>query len=76
MPADEIDDYIGGILHFPSDPEGNDDTYWYSVEVDEFGVPVEDGDAIDRFSIANNDGGLDFGYYNMRQTVYWFYYGQ
>ena len=42
--------------------------------MDEFGVPLEDGALIDRFSVANNDGELDFGYYNMRQTVYWYYY--
>jgi len=74
VPADEIDDYVGGQVTFPSAPDGNDDTYFFSIEVDEFGVPLEDGALIDRVSVANNDGELDFGYYNMRQTVYWYYY--
>ena len=74
VPAEEIDNYIGGEVTFPSAPDGNDDTYWYSLEVDDQGVPLDDGDYVDRFSVANNDNGLKFGYYNMRQTVYWYYY--
>jgi len=74
VPGDEIDNYFGGMLNFPSAPDGNDDSYWTSSEIDGDGKPVEDGEEIDRFSILNDDGELDYGYYVMRQTVYWYYY--
>ncbi len=71
----ELEDYIGAELAMLMEDEGRDDTYATSTEVDDEGIPIDDGDLIDRYSIATDDGELEFGYYNIFQTVFWFWDG-
>ena len=66
---------MGGSVKLEGWEDANDDVYWYSYVVDDEGIPTDlDNDYVDRNDIFNTEGKLKTGYYNMRQTVFWFYY--
>ena len=73
--TEDLNKYVGGSVQLDGWEDANDDVYWYSYVVDDEGIPTDlDNDYVDRNDIFNTEGKLKTGYYNMRQTVFWFYY--